>query len=548
MRPIATILILLLTVSCLSSLIENEKSAHEQKYESRKVSDSVPTLSEKELKLIRFLSYLTFLQTSNSNNITWYGWEKNYDGPQLDLDSIRYPLAHIGYTAAALAHRTPNYRELAVKILNDSIIRMINMKTWTYIDYYWKKTASFPDPVYNENIMYSGHLLQLLTLYESISGDFTYDTTGFDFIWNKDGDPITRMHYTTTKLAQAIYRQMNDDSSAGVSCEPGWVYTICQNHPHLGFRLYDTVRDGKTNFSGISSKWKSFLVKHALEDAPLYKDSRYFKMLYQRTTHVWVPLFASTGNDGWALAWLSSWFDENETSNFVCNGWKIMYQNKYWKPSKDRTKPGCFLDSGGYIGVRMQLNSWVATSFYPIVEKQCSSEATEKLECVYDWFENNFGKLLDTDHDGFFETYYYETDTIYSNWITANILLSLFMGDNQQTSKEFLRNIYHTKFYPKFLTDEPEILGVDYPLIRVTGTQFNVTEKSLTVHFNTEKPILISTAFEVKYPVSTFKVSSITRDGQTDGFTIDKISSDRIRVNYAYTSLEQLNTVFKVFF
>ena len=48
-----------------------------------------------------------------------------------------------------------------------------------------------------------------------------------------------------------------------------------------------------------------------------------------------------------------------------------------------------FLDYEGYIGVRMQLNSWVATSFYPIVEKQCSVKATK--------------------------IFYYETNTVYSN-------------------------------------------------------------------------------------------------------------------------------------
>jgi hypothetical protein len=160
---------------------------------------------------------------------------------------------------------------------------------------------------------------------------------------------------------------MNDESSAGVSCEPGWVYTICQNHPHLGLKLYDIVRNSQTNASRISSKWKELLINYALEDIPLYKKDRYLKMLYQRSTHIWVPFFASTGNDGWSLAWLSSWFDSNQTSNFVCDGWSVMNKNKSWTPSKNQSLPGCFLDTGGYIGVRMQLNSWLATSFYPIV-------------------------------------------------------------------------------------------------------------------------------------------------------------------------------------
>ncbi len=179
--------------------------------------DTNSLLAEKELKFIRFLSYLTFMQTTTTTNLTWHGWEKNYDGPQLGLDAIRYPLAHIGYTAAALAYRTPNYRELALKILNDTIKRMLIIQVWGYIDQYWTKIPTFPDPVYYENIMYSGHLLQLITLYESISGDLAYDTDGFDFVWDKSGDPVTKIHYTTAPLANVIYRQMNDESSAGKS-------------------------------------------------------------------------------------------------------------------------------------------------------------------------------------------------------------------------------------------------------------------------------------------------------------------------------------------
>ncbi|CAF2896587.1 unnamed protein product [Rotaria sp. Silwood2] len=487
------------------------------------------------------------MQTTTTN-ITWNGWEKNYDGPQLDLGSIRYTLAHIGYTAAALAYRTPNYRELTLKILKDSIERMLKIKVWGYIDHYWKNVPTFPDPVCHENIMYSGHLLQLLTLYESISGDFTYDIDGFDFIWDKDEDQITKIHYNTTKLAYAIYYQMYEESSAGVSCEPEWVYTICQNHPHIGFKLYDIVRNGKTNFSRISSKWKDFLIKYALEDIPFFKENRYFKMLYYRPTHTWIPYFAATGNDGWVLAWMSSWFDQNETSNFICDGWKIMYKNRYWKPSENHTLPGCFLDSGGYIGDRMQFNKWLATSFYPIVEKQCSIEVTEKLNCTYSWFDNNFGTFLDTDNDGYFESYYYETNTMFSNWATTNVLLSLLMGENGYNARGFLRNIYNTRFYQKFLDHEPEVLSVEYPLVRVTRAQYDSNRKQLLINFNTEKSMILSTKFEIKYPNLILNVSNITRDGFDSGFTMNQISNDRISIEYSYNSMDKQETEFNILF
>jgi hypothetical protein len=194
----------------------------------------------------------------------------------------------------------------------------------------------------------------------------------------------------------------------------------------------------------------------------------------------------------------------------------------------------------------MQLNSWVATSFYPIVEKQCSLEGTEKLNYTYLWFDNNFGKFLDIDNDGYFESYYYETKNFYSNWVTTNILLSLLMGENGYNTREFLRYIYTKKFYEKFIDCEPEVLDVEYPLVRVTGAQYNSKTKSLLINFNTEKPMISSTNFEVKYPNLILSISNITRDGLYNAFTIKQISNNRISIEYSYNSMDQQQTEFNV--
>ncbi|UJR24778.1 hypothetical protein I4U23_006152 [Adineta vaga] len=137
-----------------------------------------------------------------------------------------------------------------------------------------------------------------------------YDNEGFDFIWNEDEYPLTKIHYTTTDLVNLIYHQMNNESSAGVSCELGWVYTICQNHPHLGLKLYDIVRNSQTNASRISSKWKEFLINYALKDIPFYKTVDILKY-YINDRHIF-------GDE----------------------------KNKHWTPSKNQSLPGYFLDAG----------------------------------------------------------------------------------------------------------------------------------------------------------------------------------------------------------
>lgn len=124
-----------------------------------------------------------------------------------------------------MAYKTPAYREVAIQILDNVVQRLLVKATWQYIEKYWKARPTFPDPVVYENIMYSGHLSQVIALYESISGDMKYSDRGFDFVWNA----TNVMHYNLYQLNTVIYKQMVDEKNGGgVSCEPNWVYIICQ--------------------------------------------------------------------------------------------------------------------------------------------------------------------------------------------------------------------------------------------------------------------------------------------------------------------------------
>ncbi|PIU61504.1 MAG: hypothetical protein COS84_11230 [Armatimonadetes bacterium CG07_land_8_20_14_0_80_40_9] len=73
-----------------------------------------------------------------------------------------------------MAAKTPAYREVGQKQLDDIIQRMIDKRVWDFVKTYWENSPHFPDPVVYENIMYSGHLAQLIGLYEGLSGDYKY--------------------------------------------------------------------------------------------------------------------------------------------------------------------------------------------------------------------------------------------------------------------------------------------------------------------------------------------------------------------------------------
>ena len=61
------------------------------------------------------------------------------------------------------------------------------------------------------------------------------------------------------------------------------------------------------------------------------------------------------------------------------------------------------------------------------------------------------------------------------------------MGENGYNTRGFLRNIYTTKFYDKFLLYESEVLTVEYPFVRVSRAQYNPNTKELLINFSTEK-------------------------------------------------------------
>jgi hypothetical protein len=95
--------------------------------------------------------------------------------------------------------------------------------------------------------MYSAHLAQMIALYESISGDMTYSTNGWDFIW----DNQTKIHYTTQQLNQVIWNQMNSDPTGGVCCEPGVIFTPCNEHQVCPININYRQFNPKCNKNGL---------------------------------------------------------------------------------------------------------------------------------------------------------------------------------------------------------------------------------------------------------------------------------------------------------
>jgi hypothetical protein len=253
--------------------------------------ENPPPLTEPEVAFQRWLATVTC-------DLPRERWPEHWNigGGQYGIFSIRYQAAFAGYAAAALGMRTPAYPALTQRILESTVEHLVDRSAWRYVGSYWKDKPWYPDPCARENIMYSGHLLQLMALHEALSGDRRYRTAGVDLVW----DDTTAFHYTTLSLAEVTVRQMRENPSGGVACEPGLIFFPCNNHPQIALRLLEGM--GLGDWTTERRKWESW----ALRSYSASLGGGAFSLLYQQKSRMFVPR-GHPGLDGWSLLWYMPW-------------------------------------------------------------------------------------------------------------------------------------------------------------------------------------------------------------------------------------------------
>ena len=121
---------------------------------------------------------------------------------------------------------------------------------------YWGRKPWAPDPCFRENVMYTGHLLQLLALYETFTGDARYWKEGFEFVW----DARKRVRYDMRKLIDVTVWQMRNGPNGGVTCEPNLMFFPCNNHPHVALALF--ARLGHGDWTKDAHRWEAWALAH----------------------------------------------------------------------------------------------------------------------------------------------------------------------------------------------------------------------------------------------------------------------------------------------
>lgn len=288
------------------------------------------TFSSDEEAALNWLELITGKLSKEEEKRWWQHGEK-----QFGVFSLRYNIAFAGYAASALGFRAQGedalsagngkVRERVGCILGNCIERYLAPEVWRYslAKSYWGQKPWTPDPCYRENVMYTGHLLQLLAFYELFTGDRRYWDSGFDF---------KTVHYTVQKLIDVTVRQMHE-GNGGITCEPGLMFFPCNNHPHVALRTFAKLGHG--DWTAEAQRWEDWALGHYRH--PLFGGGA-LNLVYHVKTGLMYPR-GSSGLDAWSLLWYESWATKRDTALEL---WREAVQKLDWKKldDPDDTKGG----------------------------------------------------------------------------------------------------------------------------------------------------------------------------------------------------------------
>jgi hypothetical protein len=241
-----------------------------------------PSLEGKELGHVQYLLKLAQQPLGDWSNMG--GLEEGQEG----LESYRYQLGYMAYALAiAQYHKTPAYRELYQKAMDNLVRKMIRKDVW----YYWEHTSKggpstnpaqnerglgWIDPVVEKNIMYSGHLINMVELYQMLYHDDRYDKPkAITFRWSLVNELLNSFQYDGNKLAEVIHKQFIKNPLHMIECEVNLIFPVCNQPPLLGLMLYD-----HNHGTNLSAPVKDLMMKTFKEKGLLDPKTQDFLLFY----------------------------------------------------------------------------------------------------------------------------------------------------------------------------------------------------------------------------------------------------------------------------
>lgn len=205
------------------------------------------------------LGWLYELALQPLDQFEGFDWGEQFHGGTC----LRYQLAFLGESMAAYAaNALPNHQQVIEPAMAALIERMTDQRVWKYwqLENFLARGSLDPDPIANDNVMLTGFYQSQISLYEAATGSTRFDEPGsLKFVW-KDGRVFAYDHRT---LSEAIVDNLKRSNLGLYSCEPTWVFTICNTQAAQGLVGYDAVHG--TNYWGqVAERFRKALTQEMM--------------------------------------------------------------------------------------------------------------------------------------------------------------------------------------------------------------------------------------------------------------------------------------------
>ena len=450
-------------------------------------AEDYPSLSEKEMGHLQYILMLAYQLPGDWSFMG--GKEEGQEG----LEGYRYQLGYMTY-ALALAHyhKTPAYRDLYQQAIDNLIQKMVRRDVWSY----WEHTSKggkktnpahkeeglgWIYPVVEKNIMYSGHLINMVELYHMLFRDAKYDQPeSIKFKWEWVFELLDMYHYDGNKLAKTIHRQFMDNPTHLIECELNLVFPVCNQHPLLGLILYDY-----NHGTDLSAPVKRLMMETFTETKlldPVTHDFADFYMLEQKST----IQSNSPGN--------------NACVGILMNAWKPDLIKTFYQ---DHVKKVEWFDDGTAKIAPDQAVGVAATPAFAGYAKEVGDEKTANGMTA--WMEKNCSPRW------LGNKYYYPRN----DEMKISPLFTIMAAITELDVKDGIWAMYNRPWNKDFFK-QPFISDVEYPNAVVKQAYYDKSKDVLVVTLLPGERSLKSTSFAV-HQLDQSKTYSIRKNGELIG-------------------------------
>ena len=166
---------------------------------------------------------------------------------QFQTAAVRYQINFISYALSmAQANYLPDFTGYLSQAQQNLKAKQENHRIWKYwkLENIWGNLRTDADPIARDNIMYSGFVGAQLALAQQA------DPRGADKLDGlKARSKNTHFDYSQNDIIKTLVEQYKTASYGLLSCEPNWVYPLCNAITATAIRAHDTTHG--TQYWGI---------------------------------------------------------------------------------------------------------------------------------------------------------------------------------------------------------------------------------------------------------------------------------------------------------